>query len=86
MTRMSKLYKLVKITRLMRVFKLMKSNSKSNLKKLGSKLNIGAGVEKLIFFFLLLMLMCHFVSCLWIFTAHFNHVEDDHDHEEESGY
>ena len=77
---MSKLYKLVKITRLMRVFKLMKSNSKTHLKKVGAKLKIGAGVEKLIFFFLILMLMCHFVCCIWIFTAkQFHDHEDDED-------
>ena len=68
-SRISKLYKLVKITRLLRVFKLMQSNSIQNFKKFGSKLNIGAGIEKLVYFFLILLLMCHFISCIWIFAA-----------------
>jgi uncharacterized membrane protein YtjA (UPF0391 family) len=32
-------------------------------------LRISKGIEKLSFFFLILMLMCHFVCCIWIFTA-----------------
>jgi hypothetical protein len=69
MSRMSKLYKLVKITRLMRVMKIMKKGNTKQLTSLRSSLRISKGLEKLSFFFLILMLMCHFVCCIWIFTA-----------------
>jgi len=65
---MSKLYKLVKITRLIRLFKLMKAENKV-MKKLGTALQIGAAFERLSFFFLILLLLCHFFGCLWIFCA-----------------
>lgn len=69
MSKMSKLYKLIKITRLIRLVKLMKSNTNKQLKKTWSSLRISKGLEKLVFFFLILMLLCHFVCCIWIFTA-----------------
>jgi hypothetical protein len=37
---------------------------KGVVNKLGKSLNISQGLEKLSFFFLILMLMCHFVCCL----------------------
>lgn len=72
---MSKIYKLIKITRLIRLLKLMKKSNKSSVNKLGQKLKISQGLEKLSFFFLALMLMSHFVGCLWIFVARNFHDE-----------
>ena len=69
MTRISKLYKLVKITRLLRLLKLMKKQNNQVIDKIGSSLKISQGFERLSFFFLILLLLCHFVCCLWIFVA-----------------
>lgn len=77
MSRMSKIYKLIKITRLIRLLKLMKKSNKGAVNKLGQKLKISQGLEKLAFFFLALMLMSHFVGCLWIFVARNFHDESD---------
>lgn len=65
---MSKLYKLVKITRLIRLFKLMKQKKKLE-KKVKNVMYEGAQYERLSFFILVLLLLCHFVGCLWIFIA-----------------
>lgn len=32
-------------------------------------MRISKGLEKITFFFLMLMILCHIVSCLWIFAA-----------------
>lgn len=69
MTRISKLYKLVKVTRLIRLLKLMKKQNNQVIDKIGSSLKISQGFERLSFFFLMLLLLCHFVCCLWIFVA-----------------
>ena len=67
-TKVSKLYKLVKITRLIRMFKLMKQKKKLE-KKVKKVMVGGAQYERLSFFILVLLLLCHFVGCLWIFIA-----------------
>jgi hypothetical protein len=86
MSRMSKLYKLIKITRLIRLVKLMKQQNNKQLKKTWSSLRISKGLEKLVFFFLMLMLLCHFVCCIWIFTAkNFEKKETDGDNWIEAG-
>ena len=75
---MSKLYKLIKITRLIRLVKVLKGKSQNHLNQVSSTLRLSKGLEKLAFFFMLLMLMCHFVACIWIFTAkNFGGYEDD---------
>ena len=66
---MSKLYKLIKITRLVRVLKIVKKSNGKQLKKMKSFFRISKGLEKISFFFLILILVCHFVCCIWIFTA-----------------
>jgi hypothetical protein len=66
--RVSKLYKLVKITRLIRIAKMAKYK-----KKIGNKMNslikFGAAFERLLFFLLALLLVCHLIGCLWIYVA-----------------
>jgi hypothetical protein len=69
MSRMSKLYKLIKITRLIRLIKVLKGKSQNHLKEVTTSLRLSKGLEKLSFFFMILMLLCHFVACIWIFTA-----------------
>ena len=41
-------------------------------------MRVSKGIEKFAFFFLILVMMCHFISCLWIFTArHFSEMDGD---------
>ena len=67
-TRVSKLYKLVKITRLIRMFKALKHRKKV-MKKVKTVLKTGQEFERLFFFLLILVLMSHFIGCMWIFIA-----------------
>jgi hypothetical protein len=66
--RVSKLYRLVKITRLIKMAKMGKYK-----KKIGSKVNsvikFGAAFERLLFFILALLLVCHSIGCMWIYVA-----------------
>jgi hypothetical protein len=78
MSRMSKLYKLIKITRLVRLIKVLNSNSQSHLDSFRKKIRLNKGIEKLSFFFMILMLLCHLVACIWIFTAkNFGSTDDE---------
>lgn len=67
-TRVSKLYKLVRITRLLRLVKLLKQDNKV-VNKFGSTLQASRAFERLSMFLLALVLMCHFVGCMWIFVG-----------------
>jgi|APSaa5957512535_1039671.scaffolds.fasta_scaffold356211_1 hypothetical protein len=67
-TRVSKLYKLVKITRLIRMFKIAKHKKKIQ-RKMTSVVKFGAAFERLSFFILSLLLVCHLIGCLWIYLA-----------------
>ena len=63
--RIGRLYKLIKLTKLLRVFKIIKDKNKF-MKILTDRLKIGSGLERLLFFGVLSIIMCHIVSCLWI--------------------
>ncbi len=63
-TRVGKLYKLVRMTRLVRMLKIVKERNKL-VKYLNEILQIGIGFERLLFFVLLFLCMCHIVACLW---------------------
>lgn len=66
--RFGRLYKLIKLTRLLRILKVLKE--KSNLiKQLNDVLKIGLGFERLFFFLMIFLIMCHLVSCLFIIVA-----------------
>lgn len=68
--RISRIYKLVKLARLLRLFKVIKESS-----KLGSYMKeyvkMGIGFERLAFFIIIFIILCHIVTCLWILTASF---------------
>jgi hypothetical protein len=70
LARIGRLYKLIKLTKLMRVFKIVKERSKF-LKYVQDMLQLGYGFERLIFFVLVFLIICHIVSCLWVFQATF---------------
>ena len=63
--RVSKIYKLVKITRLLRLSKIAKHKKK--IEKAKTMVTSGGGTERLSFFILAIFLMCHLISCLFIF-------------------
>ena len=67
-TRLSKLYKLVKITRLFRLFKFMQNRNKVVM-KLTNTMKLGMAFERLTFFMMCLLLLNHFIGCIWIFIA-----------------
>ena len=66
--RLPKIYKLIKITRLVRMLKIVKERNKL-VKYLSEILKIGVGFERLMFFVVLFLIVCHIVACLWIFAG-----------------
>lgn len=73
--RVGKLWKLIKITRLLRLIKAFHYQEKL-ITKLKNTFNLGRGLEKFAFFILLFFLICHLMSCLWIFTADISTTDD----------
>ncbi len=72
--RIGRMYKLIKLTRLLRILKIMKERNKL-LKYVQDFMKIGIGFERLFFFIFIFLVLCHIVSCLWVFVAKFQ--EDD---------
>ena len=68
--RFGRLYKLVKLSRIMRVLKVFKENNKL-MKFMLKFLKIGMGMERLLFLFLMFVVVLHVISCLWIIVAQF---------------
>ena len=66
--RLPKIYKLIKITRLVRMLKIVKERNKL-VKYLSEILKIGVGFERLLFFILLSLIICHIMACFWIFAG-----------------
>jgi hypothetical protein len=66
--RVSKLYKLVKITRLIKIAKMGKYKKKIG-NRVTSIIKFGAAFERLLFFLLTLLLVCHLIGCMWIYVA-----------------
>lgn len=58
------------MTRLLRILKIIKERTKL-LKYLNDLLRIGLGVERLIFFSFLFVVMLHFLTCVWVITGEF---------------
>ncbi len=66
LARIGRLYKLIKLTKLLRVLKIVKERSKF-LKYVQDVIKLGYGFERLLIFVLVFLLICHIVSCLWVF-------------------
>ena len=66
--RIGRMYKLIKLTKMIRILKIVKDRSKL-LKYLEEIMKIGVGFERLLFFILIFLILCHIVCCLWVFTA-----------------
>jgi hypothetical protein len=73
--RIGRLYKLIKLTRLLRILKIVKERSKL-LKYFKELMKVGVGFERLFFFVLMFLILCHIVSCLWVLVATFNGIEE----------
>jgi len=63
--RIGRLYKLVRLTRLLKVLRFMKDRNKF-MNLISDVLKVGLGFERLFFFLLLAILLCHIVACLWL--------------------
>lgn len=66
--RLGRMYKLIKLTRLIRIIKIMKQ--KSNIVKFAADLfQLGNGFERIYFFVIFSVMVCHIFACLWVFIA-----------------
>jgi len=65
--KIGRMYKLVKLTKLIRIFKSIKKNA--IMKTAATFLMIGAGMERMMFFIVTSVMVCHVFACLWIFFA-----------------
>jgi hypothetical protein len=66
--RLGKLGKLIKIFRLVRLVKIVKKSGKI-FEKFNAKLGLSIYFEKIGRFLIIYLLLCHFIACIWIFTA-----------------
>jgi hypothetical protein len=62
--------------RLIRVLKIVKQRSQL-LKYLNDFLKIGLGFERLFFFAIIFLILCHILTCIWVITATFAGDEED---------
>jgi hypothetical protein len=60
-----KVYKIIRLVRLAKVFKLLKKN-KSLISRLSEKLSLNSGVERLLLFFVFLLIFIHVFGCMFI--------------------
>ena len=68
--RLGRLYRIIKILNFLRVLKVVK-NSKT-YEKLLIAMKMNAGIKRLIKTVLTFILVLHFFSCIWFYTARFN--------------
>ena len=66
--RVGRLYKLVKLTKLFRFLKILKEKNKL-MKLFTEYLKIGVGFERMAFFVLVFVVLCHITACLWLIIA-----------------
>ena len=63
--RLPKLYKLVKVFRLVKIMKFVKERN-TLIKYVNELFKLNAGFERLIFFVIIFLVLCHISSCFWI--------------------
>jgi len=73
---MSKMLKLVRMIRLLRILKIIKQRNQL-LKYLRDFLKIGIGFDRLIFFLMMFLVICHVMTCLWIVTFQYQNLTLD---------
>ena len=67
---MGRAYKLIKMIKLLRILKIVKSRNQI-LKYLHDYLDVGLGFERLIFFIIIFLVVCHVMTCIWVITYQF---------------
>ena len=72
--RLPKLYKLVKVFRLVKVMKVVKERN-TLIKYVNELFKLSAGFERLIFFIIIFLVLCHISSCFWIILTKINEDE-----------
>jgi hypothetical protein len=77
--RVGKLYKLVKLAKLVRILKVMKEQNKI-LKYINDYLKITSGLDRLLFFVFIFVILTHIATCLWIVVASMNKVDNPGSH------
>lgn len=66
--RFGRLYKIAKLTKLFKGFRVMKE--KTNLMKyIKDIIKVSIGLERLVFFLIVFLVICHIGTCLWITIA-----------------
>jgi hypothetical protein len=68
LARVSKLYRLLKLTRMTRMLKILKESSQL-MNYFKDILSSNVGIDRLIFFMLLIFIMCHCGACMWVMIA-----------------
>ena len=63
--RISRIYKLAKLTRLLKVLKIIKEQNRVT-DYMKEYIKIGVGLERLIYFIFIFLLLCHIVACFWL--------------------
>jgi hypothetical protein len=66
--RISKLYKLAKIVKLLRLIKIAKKKREIS-QRVMAVVKTGAAIDRVVFFIMMLLLMCHLIGCLFIFMG-----------------
>jgi hypothetical protein len=74
--RLGKLSKLFKFLKLLRLIKIMKQQNKI-MGQMNSFMQVGMGMDRLMFFAFMLIMLCHISSCLWVICANFNEDSTD---------
>ena len=70
LTKIGRLQKLIKLTRLLRLFRVFKMQK--NLINVPTDIfKLGSGIQRILFYVFMALLVCHISACLWIFFAHF---------------
>lgn len=67
MTKISKLYRLIRVTKLIKVFKILKNKKKIHENVMANK--DGKAINRLAYFILILFIFVHFFGCLWIYVG-----------------
>jgi hypothetical protein len=63
--KLGRLYKLIKLTRLLKLAKVVKESGKF-MKVFSDELKVNPSIERLCFFILVLLMLCHIGACIWI--------------------
>ena len=73
--KIGRMYKLIKLTKLIRIVKIMKQKNRM-VKYAATLFNIGKGIERISFFIVASVMVCHIFACLWIFFSSFSNADE----------